>query len=45
MSVEVAEKTGSTPARRTRAGRELIYRHPLFIRLSHWLTFSASRFS
>ncbi len=38
MSVEVAEKTGSAPARRTRAGRELIYRHPLFIRLSHWLT-------
>jgi thiosulfate reductase cytochrome b subunit len=38
MSAEVADKAESTQARRTRGGRELIYRHPLFIRLSHWLT-------
>ena len=37
MTVEVADKTGATAVRRTRSGRELTYRHALFIRLSHWL--------
>lgn len=26
------------PARQTRSGRELIYRHTLWVRLSHWIT-------
>jgi len=37
MTVEVVEKSTNAAAPKTRSGRELIYRHALFIRLSHWL--------
>ena len=37
MTAEVAEKMNGKAARRTRSGRELIYRHTFFVRLAHWL--------
>jgi thiosulfate reductase cytochrome b subunit len=37
MTAEVVEKSSATAVLKTRSGRELIYRHALFIRLSHWL--------
>ncbi len=37
MTAEVAEKMNGKAARTTRSGRELIYRHTVFVRLSHWL--------
>jgi thiosulfate reductase cytochrome b subunit len=40
MAVDVADETISKPARsvrRTRSGKELIYRHTLLVRLAHWV--------
>src|SRR5262249_44431349 len=37
MSAEVADKTDGAAVPRTRSGREVVYRHSLTIRLSHWL--------
>src|ERR1700704_6717610 len=42
MAVDIADqKTGSpaaaSTARKTRSGKELIYRHSLFVRLTHWI--------
>ena len=36
MTAEIAEQKLSV-ARRTRSGRELIYRHSLFVRIAHWV--------
>ena len=36
MTAEMAEDS-VVPARRTRSGRELIYRHSLFVRVAHWM--------
>src|SRR5258706_12746204 len=42
MAVDIADqKTGApaagSTARKTRSGKELIYRHTLFVRLTHWI--------
>ncbi|HXJ00401.1 MAG TPA: cytochrome b/b6 domain-containing protein [Micropepsaceae bacterium] len=38
MALDVAdETTAELPARRTRSGKELIYRHTLLVRLAHWI--------
>src|SRR5713101_5060430 len=42
MAVDIANQTiavqaGAPPVRKTRSGRELIYRHSLFVRLTHWI--------
>jgi thiosulfate reductase cytochrome b subunit len=34
---KIAERRESRPARKTRSGKELIYRHSLFVRLTHWI--------
>ena len=33
---DVADRSGARPARKTKRGNELIYRHRLFVRLTHW---------
>ena len=37
MTVETAPDIIDKPARRTRRGLELIYRHTLWVIVSHWL--------
>jgi thiosulfate reductase cytochrome b subunit len=38
MALDVADQTiAERPGRTTRSGKELIYRHTLLVRLSHWL--------
>src|SRR5882757_5276193 len=34
---KIADPAGTSPARKTRSGKELIYRHTLFVRLTHWI--------
>src|SRR5258708_32743327 len=33
----VADQSAAHPVRKTRSGKELIYRHTLFVRLAHWI--------
>src|SRR6202165_6001335 len=33
----VADRAAGQPARKTKSGKELIYRHSLFVRLAHWV--------
>jgi thiosulfate reductase cytochrome b subunit len=42
MAVDIADRNivdraGGPPPRKTRSGKELIYRHTLFVRLTHWI--------
>ena len=34
---KVVDRAGAHPVRKTRSGKELIYRHTVFVRLSHWI--------
>src|SRR5215475_5392290 len=37
MTLEVADSSVGRVERKTRRGRELIYRHSLLVRLTHWI--------
>jgi thiosulfate reductase cytochrome b subunit len=37
MALDVADPTANRAIRKTRTGRDLIYRHRFFVRLTHWL--------
>jgi thiosulfate reductase cytochrome b subunit len=37
MALDIAQPAETRSSRKTRSGKELIYRHALFVRLAHWI--------
>jgi thiosulfate reductase cytochrome b subunit len=38
MALDIADQRAGRIPRKTKSGKELIYRHTLFVRLTHWIT-------